>query len=101
MSFYPTFPRFPRISGYGRPLGPSGQPQGGKTPKPPPAAANEGYWLGCFASDYVCRPCGDLEKPSSSFQLEQTGSHCGSSSFCFRLEKRGGGPIGCPALAAA
>src|SRR5258705_4916024 len=27
MSFYPTFPRFPRISGYGRPLGPSGQPQ--------------------------------------------------------------------------
>jgi hypothetical protein len=43
MSFYPTFPSFPRISGYGRPLGPSGQPQGDKTPKPPPAAADDGY----------------------------------------------------------
>src|SRR5580700_8797842 len=27
MSFYPTFPRFPRISGYGRPLGPSLRPR--------------------------------------------------------------------------
>jgi hypothetical protein len=27
MSCYPTFPWFPRISGYGRPLGQSGQPQ--------------------------------------------------------------------------
>src|SRR5260370_15696564 len=71
MSFYPTFARFPRIAGYGRPLRPSGHPQGGKTPNPPPAAADEGYWLGCFASDYVCRPCGGLEKPSSSFQRQQ------------------------------
>src|SRR5580692_778203 len=59
-----------------------------KTPKPPPATADEGYWLGCFASNYVCRPCGGLEKPNSSFQLEQPSSHCGSSSFCVRLEER-------------
>src|ERR1700730_3856583 len=53
------------------PLGRRGNRKAAKRQNPPPAAADEGYWLGCFASDYVCRPCGGLEKPSSSFQLEQ------------------------------
>ena len=37
-----------------------------KTPKPPPAAADEGYWLGCFFGNHLRHGPVMLERPAFS-----------------------------------